>query len=311
MPLYNAERFLEASLDSLMSQTFTDFELIVSDNASDDGTYEICRRYASADPRIRLTRNDENYGASYNYNKVFALARAPLFKWAAHDDICAPGFLERCVEALGEAPEAVLSYPKSRLIDENGDVIPGGEARARVDSRDVSRRFSDCLSPMKLWQNPIFGVIRRRALSRTRLIGPFLASDRCLIAHLTLMGPFLEVPDPLFYRRKHSGNIGIKPEDMEFFVPQTCGRFYVPEMRVLREHLRNVGETDLSWQMKQALSGVVWRWAWNRRPVFHRQFKAAIRHFLRRNASNGAGEGRDHDLPEREDETALQGHRRV
>jgi glycosyltransferase involved in cell wall biosynthesis len=308
MPLYNAERFLEESLDSLMSQTLADFELIISDNASSDGTLEICERFAASDPRIRLTRNDENRGASYNYNKVFALARAPLFKWAADDDLCAPDFLRRCVEALDERPEAVLSYSKAVLIDESGEALPAGEARACVDSQDLSRRFADSLSPMKLWQNPIFGVIRRRALSRTRLIGPYLASDRCLVAHLTLMGPFVEIQEPLFYRRKHSRNIGIGPEDMEFFLPRACGRFLVPEVRVMREHLRNIGETDLSRRKKWTLGGLVWKWAWRRRGVFRRQFRAALRRSLGRKG-RGKPDGHDEDLHGETQRTVVRDHR--
>ena len=90
MPVYNGARYLASAIESILGQTFTDFELIISDNASTDDTPIICLRYAALDERIRYVRNDRNMGASWNYNRVYALARAPYFKQAAHDDLCAP-----------------------------------------------------------------------------------------------------------------------------------------------------------------------------------------------------------------------------
>ena len=93
LPVYNGENFLEFALDSILGQTFQDFELIISDNASTDATESICRRYAAKDSRIRYYRNPNNQGAAQNYNRVFALARGEYFKWAAHDDVCKPNYL--------------------------------------------------------------------------------------------------------------------------------------------------------------------------------------------------------------------------
>src|ERR1700753_3521498 len=107
MPVYNGEKYLEAALDSLLAQTFTSFELIVCDNASTDGTQAICERYAARDSRIRYERNERNMGASWNFNPVYSLARAPYFKQAAHDDLCEPEFLERCVAVLDRDPDVV------------------------------------------------------------------------------------------------------------------------------------------------------------------------------------------------------------
>ena len=94
IPVYNGEDFLEKAVDSLLSQTYEDFELIISDNASTDRTEEICRRYAAQDPRVKYVRNTENLGAAKNYNQLVDMAKGEYFKWAAHDDICLPIIIE-------------------------------------------------------------------------------------------------------------------------------------------------------------------------------------------------------------------------
>ncbi len=110
LPVYNGERFLSAAIDSLLRQTFEDFELIISDNASTDATGAICRGYADQDRRIRYLPTKENIGSAPNFNRVIELASAPYFSWAAHDDVRAPQYLERCVEVLDRDPSVILAY---------------------------------------------------------------------------------------------------------------------------------------------------------------------------------------------------------
>ena len=104
LPVYNGEDFLAEALDSLLDQTYDDFELIISDNASTDSTADICTSYSAKDSRIRYLRSDVNLGAAVNYNLVFELATGEYFKWAAHDDICAPEFIGACVDILDRYP---------------------------------------------------------------------------------------------------------------------------------------------------------------------------------------------------------------
>jgi hypothetical protein len=120
LPVYNGERFLRDALDSLLSQSFEDFELLIADNASTDGTEEICRSYAAGDPRIRYIRNRVSYGAIANFNTVFRLTTGRYFKWAAYDDVCAPEFLARCVGVLDDDPSVVLACSRFAGIDEDG-----------------------------------------------------------------------------------------------------------------------------------------------------------------------------------------------
>jgi glycosyltransferase involved in cell wall biosynthesis len=119
MPVRNGETFIEETLQSLPDQTFDDFELIISDNASEDRTSIICQHYAGRDRRIRYSRFQTNVGAAPNYNQVFRLAGGRFFKWVSHDDICLPDYLIRCVEVFQSSPpNVVVVYSRTELINE-------------------------------------------------------------------------------------------------------------------------------------------------------------------------------------------------
>ncbi len=200
MPVYNGETWLAASIESILTQSFTDFELIISDNASSDGTEEICRDFAARDPRIRYFRQDTNFGAPRNYNFVFEQARGTFFKWSSSNDLCRPDFLRLCFAALKDRPDAVLSYPRTLLIS---DDINKGEVYAdNMDLQDAQAadRFNRILENMAL-NNVMNGLIRCDALRKTRMHEVYLCSDFVLMAELALLGKFIEVPDDLFLRR--------------------------------------------------------------------------------------------------------------
>jgi glycosyltransferase involved in cell wall biosynthesis len=202
LPVYNGERFLGEAIESILAQEFSDFELIISDNASDDGTATICERYARRDRRVRFSRLESNRGGAGNYNRVFSLATGAYFKWAAHDDVLAPAHLKLCVAALDCDTAAVIAYPRTILIGEDGR-----ELREYADNMDLPfprpsqrlRRVMRCLHE----PNALFGLIRADALRRTRLMGRHFRSDYVLVEELALLGRFREVPEPLFYRRMH------------------------------------------------------------------------------------------------------------
>src|SRR5215471_14790269 len=121
--VYNGERFLEETLLSILKQTFTDFELIVSDNASTDRTSEIAKAYAERDDRIRYYRSEKNMGAGWNVRRVYELATGKYFKQAAVDDLLAPDFLRQCIEVLESDPTYVLAHSKIKVIGEGGNFI--------------------------------------------------------------------------------------------------------------------------------------------------------------------------------------------
>ncbi len=206
LPIYNGADYAAVCLDSLLSQRFEDFEIVISDNASTDETGDICRSYAERDSRIRYIRQPENKGVAYNFRTVFEHARAPYFKWATHDDLCLPGYLGACVGILDSTDESVvLAYPRTILIDENGDEVEPYEDRMDMRERRPSERLRHQLQKLRFCHCGL-GLIRRTALERTRLIDGFESSDVVMLAELALLGEFHEHPEFLYQRRIHGGS---------------------------------------------------------------------------------------------------------
>jgi glycosyltransferase involved in cell wall biosynthesis len=117
MPVFNGEPFIREALDSLLAQTFSDFELIISDNGSTDGTEAICREYAATDPRIRYVRQPKNRGALFNFQFVLDEARGEYFMWAAHDDRRLPEFLRLALEVFAEDNSCGLVFCDYRVLN--------------------------------------------------------------------------------------------------------------------------------------------------------------------------------------------------
>lgn len=116
MPIYNAEKFLRSRLDSLLSQSFSDFEIIISDNASTDSTSNICKEYQLKDKRIRYIRQDKNIGGGPNFYAVLEKASGEYFFWAAHDDITLPGFIEKNMKSLENNKNLICSVSKVKFV---------------------------------------------------------------------------------------------------------------------------------------------------------------------------------------------------
>ncbi|MBN1422521.1 MAG: glycosyltransferase [Planctomycetes bacterium] len=271
LPVFDGEAFLETAIDSILCQTFRDFELILSDNGSTDRTPEICRAYAERDPRVRWERSDTNRGAAWNFNRVVELARGEYFKWVAHDDACAPAFVERCVEVLDGDPEVVLSYPRALDIDEEGRVIGENHWPLPIDDPRADQRFRYLICP----EHPclvVFGVMRTEVLRRTRLIGNYVASDRVLLADLGLRGRFRQVPEPLLLHRQHPGRSVRAFRDarkrLAWFDPKRAKRIPFPEWRLLREYIGLIRRVPLGGGERARCAVQILRWlAWHHRPL--------------------------------------------
>ncbi|NNC92783.1 MAG: glycosyltransferase [Acidimicrobiia bacterium] len=204
LPVWNGEKYLDEALTSLVEQTFTDFEVIISDNGSTDRTEEICRAWAERDPRIRYIRNEENRGSAWNFNRVFHEAGGTYFKWAAYDDKLLPEWLEECVTVLDSDPEVVLAYTGVVQIDENDEFLRHFTKFVDVTAADPVDRIRQVFYDW--WCLPVFGLIRRGELAATRLIGPYDSSDRALLVQLAALGTFHRVDEALFHHRDHPDN---------------------------------------------------------------------------------------------------------
>lgn len=271
VPVYNAENFVEEALNSLVHQTWTNLEIIISDNASTDRTEEICRRFAAADTRVRYYRNDVNVGAGKNYNRVFELSRGEFFKWAAHDDVCAPQFIERCLSALESEPDAVLAFPQLVNIDEQGKPIEDLNARdftlrQRGMNQIAHARFRFFVR-LGYTCEEVFGLIRSDVLRKTHLIQSYTDSDRTLLAELALYGRLYEVPELLFFHRFHKGMSTQVFTDWQarttWFDPAKAGKRVFPRWRQFREYLSAIRRSPAS--LKDKTYCLLYMMNWTRR----------------------------------------------
>lgn len=232
MPVYNGEDLLGEAVESILSQTFEDLELIIADNASTDGTADLCRSFAERDKRIRYYRFARNGGAALNYNRCVALARGRYFKWASHDDVCEPSFMERCVQEFESGPPSVvLVYPKSRFIDERSRPLDNYDRSMDTREGAPHRRVAKVVATVDM-AHPVFGLFRSDALRRTRLIDSFIASDYVLLVEMALLGQIREVPETLFLRRKHPGMSRVANKTRS-----EVAAWFDPEIRTARLHL--------------------------------------------------------------------------
>lgn len=214
LPVYNTERYLRQSLDSLLSQTFPDFVLVISDNASTDGTARICAEYAAADSRVRYHRNETNIGNPRNFNRVAGLTTTRYLKWSTADDFWAPEFLELALEVMERDPTIALCYPRAMIVDADGANPVEYDDVLHLVQDDPASRFLDLIDGIGLAHQHL-GVIRMAHLRRTRLLGRHVGSDINLLAELSLYGRFHELPHRLFFRRMHEDSGSWKRGDRE------------------------------------------------------------------------------------------------
>ena len=249
LPVYNGEKYLAEGLEALLGQSYEDFELIISDNASTDGTAGICRRYEKQDSRVRYVRQPRNIGLVPNHNFVVGPARGELFKWAAHDDLYARDLLKRCVDALDENPRAVLAQSWSVRIDSSAAptyLVKYPEATA---SPRAPERFRSMLFDGK--RDYCYGIVRTDVLRRTPLHGSYHYAGHTIATEIALHGPFCQVPDWLFFRRDHPGQPSLSVRDeCAILDPRRADRLRNPAVRLYAEYiwgyLSAIGRAPLS-----------------------------------------------------------------
>jgi glycosyltransferase involved in cell wall biosynthesis len=212
LPVYNSEKYLSQSIESLLGQTYEDFVLIISDNASTDGTAEICKSYAAQDSRIRYYRNAENIGNPRNFNRVFELTETPYLKWSTSDDWCAPTFVEKALKIMEDDPEIILCYPKTWVVDADGENEKPYEDNLHLVQDDPSERFR-ALFPRIGLAHQHLGLIRTSLARKTHLLRTHVASDINFLGEMALYGKIYELPERLFYRRMHPKSGSWKRKD--------------------------------------------------------------------------------------------------
>ncbi len=276
MPVFNAEAYIGDAIESLLSQSFTDFEITISDNASNDETESICRELVARDDRICYERQDENLGAIRNFNYVFDRARGTYFKWASYDDVCMPSYLQKCVDVLDRDDSIVWCHSASGKIDENGDILtrddPKAEDLSHTSEAGLPRqhhksprrhqRFQGVLLGTN-WCVDSYGLIRTETLRKTRMLPACYGAEKVLMGALSLRGHYHEIPETLFFQRIHpaaSSSINMAADQLTFIDSKASTRFASARLKLLAGHLQSVAHTEMSLPDRALCYGVIARY---------------------------------------------------
>ena len=239
LPVYNSSAYVAESIEAVLGQTFEDFELIISDNASTDDTGEVCQRYVKQDSRVRYFRQPKNVGLAPNHNFCVQQSNGELFKWAAGDDLYARDLLEKCVAALDDNPKVVLAHSWTAMIDGNGNFYQANSYPLRTSAARAPERFRSMLNDSG--GDDDGGVMRKEILLRTAMKESYHHADRTIIAELALHGPFYQVPEWLYFRRDHPDraerahpSLRARCANMD---PRRANRWLNPAPRLLGEYV--------------------------------------------------------------------------
>lgn len=275
IPVYNGENFLREAIECFLAQTYQNFELILCDNASTDRTASICEEYVNKDSRIRYHRNPANIGVSLNLNRVFELAEGDYFKWAAHDDLVTPEYLETCLSLMEADPEIVVCQSQIQVIDkENNPIYSGIDINDDVivtslnrndslttDSPLPHRRFHALTVDSTDWLQ-VYGLIRCEALRQTELFKGLPGDDMMLLCQLSLLGRFHTIQQPMFFNRRHHGqsiSTGIRSTHQFAILlnPAKYGKLIFPQWELLYSFFTTVRDSPHGVAEKIRLYGCV------------------------------------------------------
>jgi len=272
IPVFNGELFLREAIDSILAQSHSNLELIISDNASTDRTSAIGEEYAMRDPRVRYLRQPRNIGAPRNWNVVATHARGKYMKWASANDYCDTAMLAACIDVLESDPRVVLCYGATRLVDELTGAVQPFDGDFSITEEQPSGRLSGLLARMRL-NNAMSGLIRMEVLRKTGLDRPYPGGDLVLMAELAMAGKFVLLPHPFLYRRiggrTFSGLLADK-ELKQFFDPQASFGLGLNRLRLYIDFFSSVMRASMSLREKgRALTRVARSAYWDftvRRP---------------------------------------------
>jgi glycosyltransferase involved in cell wall biosynthesis len=256
MPVYNGGRFIRQALDSLLAQTFTDFELVISDNASQDNTEGICREYAGRDARIRYLRQERNLGLFPNVDFVMRQARGSYFMLVGDDDLYAPTYVRKLVDVLAADDSVGLAYSDFGYVTSDGARVPGGTTVFMRASWSPARNLA-----MHMWKRPVLPMIM--GLFRTEVVRaalPFVSFgsmlggiDLVFMARALATTRVESIPDVLFWYRLKDRSSSI-PADWPSGAVRRRWSVWKLNARVTREMARAVNGSDLGAGTKAALT---------------------------------------------------------
>lgn len=214
IPTYNRAYYLETAIVSILDQTYSNVELIISDNASTDDTEAICQKFTAGDCRIRYVRQDNNIGPSRNFYEVLRLARGEYFAWLADDDWCDRRFLEALASELQARPDVILCACGVKVIDAHGNnVAKDSLERIHPNIPWEKARVAFFEYPISSVVHAVYGLYRTaivrmvgapRGVTRKNIL---TSSEVPFLAKLATMGRIIAIPELLRYYRIHENSV--------------------------------------------------------------------------------------------------------
>ena len=285
MPVYNGADHLREALDSLLAQTQKKFELIISDNASNDLTTQICSEYTKKDSRIRYYRQTTTLAAENNFNFVLEKAQAEFFMWAAHDDLWEPTFIEQMLKLLQLDAGAALAFCAFRSFSTSTGLNVIYRHHFDLPSPNLFRRLWRYLMQKEKYgkANPIYGLMRRGTILS---VGGFQHwgesrrhADMLMVFHLLSLGNMALSRELLFHKRMsetdtkpYIAKSSLTAAEMRLKIQNSIGYLkgytrilrMIPELKKREYFLLRLG---LAWRVVC----VYWRenWQWFSRSILH------------------------------------------
>lgn len=244
VPVYNEVKFMGQALESLLAQDYGRIEFILADNASTDGTFDLCARAAERDSRVSVLSASVNDGSTANYQRCLDAARGDFFMWAGGHDLWSSGFVSQCVEAFTQHPNAVIAVPESQWIDTSS--LPYGSRACILDTREMdplARVFSI------LWANmhPMYGLMRTSALRATGTIPNYSGADLILLTKMILQGDFVPAPNALWSRRQTRAKESYSDRQRRYYGNEfRIRKRLLPMLRLPYELLKTVWSSELA-----------------------------------------------------------------
>ena len=217
LPVYNGELHLRSSLGAILGQDYPNLEIIISDNASTDNTWDICKEFAAKDSRIILSRNDSNKGAFFNFLNVMGGANGDFFMWAAHDDLHVQTYVSDCLLAFDANPSAIMCCTELGFINEDGSTRKNWHYN-NIESigKTLVERIHEVISRCGWFAT--YALFRRAAIPILSRLKECYGGDVILLIELAIAGECAKVHKPLYYRREPD-----KPKDSQKYMQEITG----------------------------------------------------------------------------------------
>jgi len=201
VPVYNESLYIQATLDSLASQSQQNFLVLIADNNSDDGSSEVCRNFLERHPKFAYFKQEANIGSSANFQYLLENTDSPYFMWLGGHDIIDKNYIETQLSILESDPNIALAYSRTTWIDQLGHTLresSGGDFVHNLDD-PLERYIRTAKGP---WQEctAVNGIFRRSALRGVKFFS-FAGPDHYILTRTQFYGRFYRTERPIYFRR--------------------------------------------------------------------------------------------------------------